>query len=109
MSSSHVVLRFDGGHHYRLHSEGFGRVLRRRFAKAEVWNDGRANFREAGFLEKLEELSLRESTAYSAGPEFWIIDYRLRELLRTHDVRDRHTSTGSQHAEYLFNYAPFPE
>src|SRR5947207_14974931 len=59
---------------HRLHAVGFGGVARRFLPKRKARDDRRAHPLEPRVFEQHEHLSLRESTADSAGPELGVID-----------------------------------
>ena len=89
---------------HRLYTVCLGCILGRSLAKPEAGHDCRAHALEARTLEQRKHLSLRESAANSAGPQFGIVDDRLCQLLRTHDIRDRNTPAWLEDTEHLLDH-----
>ncbi len=100
---------FAGGKVDRLHSKRLGRILRGAFSKLEAGDHRRPYTLEACSFEQIEHLSFQESTSDSTGPEFWVVDDRLRKLFRTHNIGDRETSSGLERPEHLLDYATLPK
>src|SRR2546421_5825768 len=94
---------------HRLHAVGFGGVPSRFLPERKARDDGRAHPLEPRILEQCEHLSLRESAADSAGPELGVINDRLRQLLRAHDVGDREPAGGLEDAEQLTGHSALAE
>ena len=80
--------RLLSGEHDRLYPVLFGCVLRGSFAEPKPTHDARTNPLEPRPLEQLKELSLRESTANSAGPELRVVHDRLGERAGADNVND---------------------
>src|SRR5258706_741617 len=95
--------RLQRGHLAGLHAEGLGRALRRLLAKPDPRDPGGPDTTEARLFQHPEHLPLRESTADSTGPEFRVVDYRLRKLLGADNIRNRDPAARLEHAEHLLH------
>src|SRR5438876_1193647 len=100
-----LLSRKDDGFHPVL----LGRVLGRGLPEPEAADHPGANPLEPHTLEQLKELSLRESTANSAGPELGVVHDRLGEWTGADHIDDRHPTTGPQDAENLRDHLALPE